>query len=332
MYAFTNQFSGPTLRQRVSMMNTYRSGSSAWWRYMMWIILMGVMALTCRHRHTDAEGAVDKQPYVPFPLTNATRVQAAKLDMLGIPWFRLSTLLEEERRQDTILVKNRNFVFNSATTLYPGILCLQADHLRLKLPNSQQSKVFINGQEESAQQLSTLTFEEVADLLVYQKWDDMPEASTYPESYRVFVSTTHKMSELNETRTKWKQFLLANAISDHPLSISNTFSMNKLLEATFFNNKLAFVKRTKDEHLKLYDEYSSDIDLYINGLAVDPKRIESVHVREVDKLYTRERSFEEWADGPNRQHRFVLYIQTSPKRAKRDSSYYVFSPFYTGDF
>ena len=108
--------------------------------------------------------------------------------------------------------------------------------------------------------------------------------------------------------------------------------MNKLLEANFFNNKLTFVKQKKDNYLQLYDEYTKDIDLYINGLPVDSKGIESVHVREVDKLYTQERSFEQWADSPYRQHRFTLYIQTAPKRAKRDSSYYVFSPFYSGDF
>ncbi|UFH56220.1 hypothetical protein [Spirosoma sp. KNUC1025] len=214
---------------------------------------------------------------------------------------------------------------------YPDVLCLKNNHLTLKNTDAQLTKVFVNGQEASPASLSALTFEEIDDLFVYKKWDDFPDADQYPEQYRILISTNHKTPRETLTRIKWKQFLLANAISDHPLGHSSSFSMNQLLEATFFSNKLAFVKRTKKDYLQLYDEFATDIDLYINGLPVTSKDIESVHVREVDKLYTRERPFEEWA-GPNRQHRFTLFIQTAPTRAKRDSTYYVFSPFYSGDF
>ncbi|GAB4008339.1 hypothetical protein GCM10028808_14210 [Spirosoma migulaei] len=326
--AITNQFSGPTLRQRVSMMNSQRSGSSAWWRYGIWTLLIGMMALACRHGNTDYEGTVFRQGIAPFPLTNATRVLAAELEKADMPFSRESALLPSD---NMVLINGKRVTlmpFNS----YSKILYLQNNHLALKLPNIEQAKVFINGQASSASALSALTFEQVSDLFVYQKWDDAPKSKEFPELYRVFISTTHKTPTPSPLRTKWKQYLQANAISDYPLGNANTFSMNKLLEATFFNNKLAFVKRTKNEHLKLYDELVNDTDLYINGLPTNSKGIESVHVREVDKLYTRERPFEEWADGPTRQHRFVLYIQTSPKRAKRDSSYYVFSPFYSGDF
>lgn len=324
----TNHFSGPTLRQRVGMMNSQRSGSSAWWRYGIWTLLISMMALACRHGNTDYEGTVFRHGIAPFPLTNATRVLAAELEKADMPFFRESALLPSD---NTVLINGKRVTlmpFNS----YPKILYLQNNHLALKLPNVEQAKVFINGQASSATALSALTFERVSDLFVYQKWEDAPKSKEFPELYRVFISTTHKTPTQSPARMKWKQYLQANAVSDYPLGNANTFSMNKLLEATFFSNKLAFVKRTKNEHLKLYDELVNDIDLYINGLPTDSKGIESVHVREVDKLYTRERPFEEWANGPARQHRFILYIQTTPKRAKRDSSYYVFSPFYSGDF
>lgn len=326
MYCFTNRFSSSSLRQRISMINSQRSSTLARWRYIVWAMLMGAMAFACRHKTADNEGAVYRQP--SFPLTNATRTLAAELEQEGEPWFRQSSLLVINK---TVTMNGRPVSVRPMVN-YPEILCLRNNHLALKLLDGQQAKVFINGQPSSAKALSALTFDEVDDLFVYQKWDDQPGADKFPETYRVFMSTTHKSPKPTQHRTNWKQYLLANAVSDHPLGKSSTFSMNKLLEATFFSNKLTFVKRTKADYLKLYDEYATDIDLYINGLPVDAKSIESVHVREVDRLYTRERSFEEWAAGPNRQRRFTLFIQTAPKRAKRDSSYYVFSPFYSGDF
>ena len=329
---FVNQFSGPTLRQRIGMMNGQRSGLLASWRYVLWVLLMSGMAFACRHKQSD-HPQIAKFSVPAFPSINATRALAAELDKPGMPWFRASAFLKEQNQVDTVRFQNRIIIrSNSATTRYPEILCLRNNHLELKLPDGQQAKLFINGKEEPVQSLSALTFNEVNDLLVYQKWEDLAEASAYPESHRVFVSTTHKTPAKNPVRTRWEQYLRANAVSDHPLGQISTFSMNKLLEATFFQNKLAFVERTKKDYLKLYDEYATDIDLYINGLPADGKSIEGIHVREVDKLYTQERRFEEWADAPNRKHRFLMNIQTSPKRAKRDSSYYVFSPFYSGDF
>ena len=125
---------------------------------------------------------------------------------------------------------------------------------------------------------------------------------------------------------------MANAISDEPSGWSHSFSMNQLMEATFFHDKQAFVERTKDDYLSLLDGYEKNIDLFINGLKATPDDIKSVHIREVDKLYTRERSYNEWIRETNPEKRYIPYVETAPKRAKRDSTYYVFSPFYSGDF
>lgn len=333
MYAFTNRFSGSTLRQRIGMMNRQRSGHTAWGRYAVWAMLVGMMVLACRHKTEDEEFVVNRTNQ-KIPLTNATRQLAAELDKRGVPWFRQSALFDKEQDEEQTTVINGRLVAISKFAYYPEILCLRNNRLSLKLPEDQQVKVFINGQESGSPEkaLSALRFEEVEDLLVYRKWDDTPGASKYPENYRVFISTTHKTPVMNQTRFQWARYLKAAGISDYPLGKASTFSMNKLLEATFFTNKLTFVKRTKDDYLMLYDDYKKDINLYINGLPVKPEDIEGIHVREVDKLYANERSFEEWADGPDRKSRFVLYIQTTPKRAKRDSTYYVFSPFYSGDF
>ncbi|GAB3892116.1 M56 family metallopeptidase [Spirosoma agri] len=331
---FANQFSGPTLRQRIAMMNRTPSSVIAWVWYVVWCALVGTMALACRHveREESEKSLFMKSPTPSFPLTNATRVLAAELDKSGMPWFQQSSLLENENNAGQRRVNGKLINFTRINQ-YPELLCLRNNHLAVRESDYRPMKLFINGQESSPQSLSTITFEEVSDLLVYQKWEDAPEADKTPELFRIFISTKHTNRPLGSLRLTYKRYLEAAAISDNPLGTSNTFSMNKLLEATFFANKHAFVKRTKADFLTLYDDYTADIDTYINGIAVKPKQIESVHVREVDRLYTRERPFDEWTiDGPDRKHRFVLYILTTPKRAKRDSSYYVFSPFYTGDF
>ena len=330
----TNHFSRSSLRHRIGMMNRQRSGHLSLGRYVAWAMLVGVMVLACRHKAQD-----DKMTYfigakTNVPATNSTRQLAAELDAHGMPWFRQSALISKEHNEERTEIINGRRVVIIPFTHYPAILCIRNDRLALKLPDGQPVKVFINGQpsESPEKAMSALRFDEVADLLIYQKWDDASGAEKYPESYRVFVSTTHKTPTMNPKRSRWISYLKAAGVSEHPLGKASTFSMNQLLEATFFSNKLTFVKRTKDDYLTLYEEYKTDIDFYINGLPAKLKDIETVHVREVDRLYANERSFEEWADGPNRKSRFVLYIQTAPKRAKRDSTYYVFSPFYSGDF
>ncbi|SFD14719.1 hypothetical protein [Spirosoma endophyticum] len=235
---------------------------------------MSGMTFACRHKQSD-HPEIATFSVSAFASINATRALAAELDKPEMPWFRASAFLKEQNQVDTVRFQNRIIIrSNSATAHYPKILCLRNNHLGLKLPDGQQAKLFINGEKEPVQSLSALTFNEVNDLLVYQKWEDLAEASAYPESHRVFVSTTHKTPAKNPVRTRWEQYLRANAVSDHPLGQTSTFSMNKLLEATFFQNKLAFIERTKEDYLKLYDEYSTDIDLYINGLPVDAKSIE----------------------------------------------------------
>ncbi|MCK8491844.1 M56 family metallopeptidase [Spirosoma sp. RP8] len=331
---FTNQFSGPTLHQRIAMINKQRSNVLDYGRYVFWFMLMGVMMMACQHIQSEEDKPATKTTF-PFPITNATRALAAQLDQPNMPWFRQATL--EINNPPIVDILNGKKVIRYSGISYPRILCLRNNHLAFKLQPGEQVKLFINGQAKPDQALSSLTFEEIGDLFLYQKWEDAKEADQFPETYRLFISTTHKTPETDQAkyllRSKWKQYMQAMAVSDYPLGTSHFFSMNQVLEATFFSNKQAFVKRTKDDHLMLYDDYATDIDIYINGIPARPKNLEGVHVREVDKLYTGERSFEKWTtDNPERKPRFVLYLQTAPKRAKRDSSYYVFSPFYSGDF
>lgn len=177
--------------------------------------------------------------------------------------------------------------------------------------------------------LEKTPFAQVNDLFIYQRkgYGNQPT-----ERYRILVGTTHKTIAFSPVRKRWEMDMKANAVSGSVTGKSHTFSMNQLMEATFFHNKNAFVERTKTDHLQLFADYKSNIDVYINGLTATPDDVKTVHIRDVDKLYTRERPYEEWAAETNPEKRYILYIETAPKRAKRDSTYYVFSPFYSGDF
>lgn len=144
MYSFTNRFSGPSLRERVLMMNSHRSHSSFWWRYGIWLLLMGTMVFACRHKTREYTEIYNESSYkglrAPFPLTNLTRSLAAELEQEGLPWFRQSGLSVP----DQLMIVNGRRVTVSALFNYPEILCLRDGHLALKLLNSQQAKIFVN--------------------------------------------------------------------------------------------------------------------------------------------------------------------------------------------
>ena len=120
MYSFTNHFSQSSLRHRVNMMNRRRSGYAAWGRYGVWAMLVGVMVLACRHK-TDEDTTYVSQIKVNVFATNTTRQLAAELDAHGMPWFRQSSLSEEEH---SAVVYGRRAVTVSFKS-YPQILCLR---------------------------------------------------------------------------------------------------------------------------------------------------------------------------------------------------------------
>ncbi len=324
MFTFTNNFAGASLKQRIGMLNRPASCKVAWGRYGLWSVIVGVGLLACQYeRQADKTNLhTYTEPLAP---TNATRRLAHELDT-DKNWHRVSAFPKQERT----LILNGRRVKEIYFSTHPSLLCIRDNKLSFIYPKNQQTKVFINGRESSQKALEQLAFDNIAEIFDYHRQTAL---SLNAETQRILISTTHQRLPETADRRDVKQYLTAAALSQNPLGTSNTFSMNKLLEATFFQDKRAFVERTKDEHLKLLPEFEKDIELYINGLTATPAAIQTVHVREVDRLYTAERPYSQWlTDTPNRQRRYILYVQTAPKRAKRDSTYYVFSPFYSGDF
>lgn len=315
MYSFTNRFSGPSLRERVLMMNSHRSGFSVWWRYGIWVLLMGAMAFACRHKQSRSEVVLNP---TTLPATNPTRGLVVDLEDKQT-WYRHMALFNNKFGTEVVVGK-------------PVILQLKENRFVLPEDYKYSSAVYINGKEASVDALQKLSPDYVSELFVIHQWENFAEADQEAKPYQIMIQTSSQRIPNNDRREQFFSLLRAAAISQNPLGETRSFNMNQLLEATFFHNKNALVERTKNEHLSLYDEYAKSVDVFINNLPATPADVKTIHVREVARLYAKERPYLEWLRPDNPLSRFVLNIHTSPKRAKRDSTYYVFSPFYTGDF
>ncbi|MFD1142473.1 hypothetical protein ACFQ4C_15210 [Larkinella insperata] len=316
-YSFTNRFEYTGLKNRIQMMNLEPS-DAGWWRYALLWLLTIVLVMACQNWQDREETKTVYQR--DFPLNNPTRVLVDQIET-GTAWGRLLSFYRKSGKSKTAFALEYGD---------PLILRLKGETLSLVESYRDQTTIYLNGKEASIDLLAKLRMDYVEELFVLHEFEGMDYSD--PKPYRLLIQISDNPIGAESGRSQFAALLEAAAITDHPQGTSHTYTMNTLLEATFFGYPDAFVKRTKNQHLKLMDEFSKDIDVFINGIPVDPKDVETVHVREVDRLYTHERPYTLWLRNVQRQRRYVLYIQTAPKRARRDSSYYVFSPFYSGDF
>ncbi|AKD58750.1 hypothetical protein SD10_23075 [Spirosoma radiotolerans] len=317
--AITNQFNGPSLRQRVGMINSQPSGPTAWWRYAVWLLLIGTTILACQHERNQTIN-FSGQPFSSkeLPAISPARAMVADLEEKGT-WYRHMALYRD--KFSTQIIESN-----------PIILQLNQDRFVLPDDYKYESALYIDGKEVPVDRLVKLSPEFVRELFVMHQWENRANADKQAKPYQIFIETSPKPVPFDSKRKQFFTLLQAAAMSKYPLGESFSFNMNQLLEATFFHNKNALVERTKNEHLSVYEDYANAVEIEINHLPATLADVKTVHVREVARLYTKERPYIEWFRADNPLPRFQLSIETSPKRAKRDSSYYVFSPFYTGDF
>ena len=315
MYSFTNHFSQSSLRERIGMMNRQRSGYPAIGRYVVWILVIGLMILACKHGNPEGKQALTINT---LAANSPTRALVVKLEDKNT-WYRHFALYKTRLGTRAVLSE-------------PAVLCIKGNQFAISDEHQYESAVYINGEETSIESLSQIAPENVSELFVMHQWDNQPNIDRKTKPYHILIQTSPTPVPFDLKRRHFFTYLQVAAISQHPRGETYMFTMNSLLEATFFHNKNALVERTKNEHLKLYDEFKDNVEVYINELPATAADVETVHVREVARLHTKERPYTEWFRAKNPQSRFELHIQTAPKRAKRDSSYYVFSPFYSGDF
>lgn len=134
-----------------------------------------------------------------------------------------------------------------------------------------------------------------------------------------------------------------------------TGDMNQLMEASFFKRKNAMLYIHPDHHLELYDEYRKSVTVFLDGKEVTLDELRKVHIRQVANVHAHKRASKESLYGLTEEFHgdqkpipklkviqtstrkagetdYVIWIDRAPNRIKRDSSQYVFSPFYSGDF
>ncbi len=184
------------------------------------------------------------------------------------------------------------------------------------------------------------------------------DKSQRPNIDQMTVSTT---SHSGDTMIfeNYKQGQLVSRVkienSNKHTSYTWTGDMNQLMEASFFKRKNTMLYVRANHHLALYDEYKKSVTIFVDGKQVSLVELENVHIRQVAHVYAHKRASKENLYGVAEEYQnnqksvpklkmiqastrkpnetdYVIWIDRAPNRLKRDSSYYVFSPFYSGDF
>ncbi len=312
----TNHFGESGIADRIRMMLRPRSGVWGWLRYWLLggVLIVVVIILAVRQPKQTA--------FVPNSLTITPQVCPE------MAW--LDDTYSENKQEWIEQAKYKQNGYSYHVGNLPAV-GLKNNHLQLVGDHTNYNTgIYINCQPSTIAQFNKIESEFIQDLFIYEQAPYSENPTDKPWIVAVMISP--KIIPPDPIRNSFLTYLQGAIQTEHPLGNTQEFSMNDVLEATFFHRKNVMVERTKNEHLKVYDEFIADTDVLINGIPVPIKEVQTVHVREVKRIYTIERSFEKWFRADNPQKRFAISIETSPKRAKRDSSYYVFSPFYSGDF
>ncbi|WP_428657988.1 hypothetical protein [Runella sp.] len=137
---------------------------------------------------------------------------------------------------------------------------------------------------------------------------------------------------------KGKQFLVKR--TEGKVKYNWAGRMNDLMEASHFKRHKAMVYADSDNHLDVYDEFKKSITIFLDGKEISLDDLRQVHIRQVDVVYAHQRPTKVFITKPPFKDRdrksidteYTVWIDRAPNRMKRDSSYHVISPFYTGAF
>ncbi|OIN60512.1 hypothetical protein BLX24_04840 [Arsenicibacter rosenii] len=317
-----------------------RTQSERWseaWRYGLFIGLGILSFWACQRTDNDQNKPLKNA----IPATNPTRGLVVELEQTK-HWSTIFTFYKVKPAADKLLNQLTTTVapsLNSSKPVNqpePVVVGMKDNHLLVLPKHEFDTRYFINGKEAGKEAVNRLAYNQVKELFVMQQIENPDLSDKYkadPQSFRLLIETSENALPSTHERQAYANMLTAAALTDNIYGKSFMYTMNSLLEAMFFHNKKTLVERRKDDYLKVLDEAKSDVYITINGLEATPNDVETVHVREVLRVYTREQPYYDWMRADeSRIPRFELHIQTEPKRAQRDSSYYVFSPFYQGDF
>ncbi|RYG19829.1 MAG: hypothetical protein EOO07_06085, partial [Chitinophagaceae bacterium] len=174
--AITNHFNGPSLRQRVGMINSQPSGPRAWWRYAVWLLLMGIVVMACQHESRQTVHMPGKDlAGNALPAISPTRAGVVDLEDKGT-WYRHMALYQD--KFSTQLVESK-----------PIILQLEGDQLVLPDDYKYESALYIDGKEVSVDELTRLSPEFIRELFVMHQWENMANVDKQAKPYQIFIET-----------------------------------------------------------------------------------------------------------------------------------------------
>ncbi len=142
----------------------------------------------------------------------------------------------------------------------------------------------------------------------------------------------HKAKNLPAKYRNKDPFNLMQELAELPSGYSRLLDMNSLLEVSFFKREEFMLHLTKTNHLDLYPRFRQ-AHITIDGQSATLAQLRAVHIREVKRAEVVQRSeYSRVMAGDDYTIQYEIILKRAPNRLTRDSSYYVFSPFYSGSF
>ena len=348
------QFSGSMLRHRISMINRSRSGLWAAGRYVLWAGLLGVMALACRHMTDKA-----KSPYLVeqnekvYWIVTPTMTDSAWQQLSRDLWkhyisfnpkilrnragqlIRMEGSVSKPNRlniaSDAISVGNKKlptilpplgFWYDPETGFHSGMVTSDFPDLLRKTARREQDNLLVawRSEKNARNRMLSPNPEDVGRL---NEFEETQSAAQYALKARNLPETYRAMRP---------EKLLAALAQKPPTGYRRVLTMNQLLEASFFKREQVMLRLDDSNHLDVYPIYQN-ARIVIDGKPATLADLRAVHVRQVQLAMVRQRSeFDRVVADDDYIVKYDIKLVRAPNRMKRDSSYYVFSPFYSGDF
>ena len=332
-FTFTNHFNQSLLKSRIKMMNRTSTWRSSW-RYASFVVAMGVI-LMCLQSYSPA------QRTSLSPSEFGTRYLVAKKG-------KLYGVITPYATDKDIAAIHKALKKHGVTFELQGIerdaegRISDIKNVILGDYGSETMKI-IRRRDETSEGYKMAFFDFCYD----------PEVGCYPNippsDYPNVLSQVLTQEGLFTHNSALKQSLYDVSFKDKVRGVQTnpaetrekmerTWSgnMNQLLEASFFKRQGTMVYVRPDKYLDIYPKYQDNVTLFVDGKEMTLQELHKVHIRQVAKVYAHKRQAKEDFSGIlNRlkgQTDYVVWIERAPNRLQRDSSHYIVSPFYTGEF
>ena len=333
LFTFTNHFNQSLLKSRIAMMNRASTWRSSW-RYASFLVAMGII-LMCLQSYSPAQLTSLSPPEF------GTRYLVAKKGKLYGVITPYATDKDLTAIQKTLKKHGVTFELQGVERDAEGRI---SDIKNVILGNyGSEAMKIIRRRDKTSEGYKMAFFDFCYD----------PEVGCYPDihpsDYPNSLSQVLAQEGLFTHNSAFKQSLFDISFKDkikgtqtypaeYRKKMERTWSgnMNQLLEASFFKRQGTMVYVRPDKYLDVYPKYRENVTLFVDGKEVSTEELHKVHIRQVAVVYAHKRPAQEELFGISTRKSgetdYVVWIERASNRLQRDSSHYVVSPFYTGDF